>query len=182
MGFFNSTSHFFVSLFTFLFSLIGSTLFIFGLYGRFSSQWDLAATEANGQMSILICLFLGLGMVVNAWLGSYGANRSNKFCLVIFLFISLACAIVAAWIAATLFGVSSDSSIPTGVGDAGTKLNDEISGHMTKDHMSWVMKHKEPCAIFMACVAGAEFLLFLSALVLCFERRQQYLPQYVVRK
>merc|ERR1712028_13211 len=183
MGFFTSTSHFFMSLFTFIFSMLGSALFIFGLYGRFSSQWDDAASEHNGQLMILVCIFLGLGLFVNAFLGSYGANSQNKFCLVIFMFVSLACAIVAAWESVVLFGYSDDSNVPSVIKDHGDDVTKEITGSFTADQMTWVNKNSHSVAIFLACVAGAEALLFICALILAFQRRRQYLPShYIVSK
>lgn len=184
MGFFTSTSKGIVNLFTFVFSIIGLLLLAFGLYMRIkSSQWAAMQAVDNGASAVYTYIGLGASMFVLSLLGRRGTGTGNRFSLFVFQIGTLACLIASIYGATVLLGVVSDSDTVTAGSqtvNAG-KVNSELSKHLTGEQANMLHKYQRPFAIFLACVAAAEFLMLLASLVLCFQRPEVYLPTYYAR-
>jgi len=186
MGFFTSTSKFIVHLFTAIFSLAGLFLLGVGLWMRFDqSQWATMQAAHNGETAVYTYIGLGAALLVFAVLGNRGASRPNRrFTLFLFQLGTLACLIVSVYGAVVLFKVVSDNDTAS-IGDKSINIGDvnkDITSHLTQSQIDDLQKYQRPFAIFLACIAGAQGLMLIASFILCFQKREVYLPSYNQRQ
>jgi hypothetical protein len=182
MGFFTSSSKFFMYLLTSIFMLLGLAVLAAGLYMRFdSTQWDTMQSIHNGRLSVYIYMILGAAIFLLSIIGQYGAGKARRrFSLFIFQLGTLACLAVSIWGALVLFQVVNDSTTAC-IGDNcrnGADVNQELSNNLTQQQLDTIHKYQRPFAIFLACVAGAEGLLLICSFILCFRKSDEGLPSH----
>ena len=185
MGFFTSTSKFFMYLLTSIFALAGLFLLGMGLWMRFDSkQWATLQQVHNGELSVYTYMGLGAVIFVLSLIGQHGSRKANrKFSLFVFQIGTIACLAVSIWGALVLFDiVSNSSSLNTDQAAKAAELNANISSQLTAEQLADIRKYQRPFAIFLASVAGAEALMLICSFILCFQKPETYLPSYYVQQ
>merc|ERR1711939_1279252 len=157
MGFFTSSSKFFMYLLTSIFMLLGLAVLAAGLYMRFdTTQWDTMQSIHNGRLSVYIYMILGAAIFLLSIIGQYGAGKARRrFSLFVFQLGTLACLAVSIWGALVLFQVVNDSTTAC-IGDncrTGDDVSQELSNNLTQQQLDTIHKYQRPFAIFLACVA-----------------------------
>jgi len=172
----------FVYLITSIFQLLGLAVLGAGLWLRFNdAQWERMQQLDNGETATYTYIGVGAALFLTSVLGMYGAGKpKRRISLFLFQLGTLACMVVSIYGSVILFDAVPEEDLSASQNQQINQTNTALNTVLTPEDRDAITNYQQPFAIFLAAVAGAEFLLFLCSIVLCCRKNKQPsdLPTY----